>query len=260
MAPPSDVSTISRLTFYAPTHVRYRYRQPGGAMVSSTCLYATPTAPGRARVFLCDAAYEDPAPAPAPEGLQKPKTTLAMRWRFFLMILRFKLLPPFFTHFAQSFIFDSDGVLLFQQGGRLAASLQTWTRAYYLVSSDNFVASLRAWIDRVGGGGPTYAPGAPPPPPRPLSARVALDRDTQHTALCSLCQQGRAQVTRTRNALVGVAAAAALAAVIAAGRAAMRASLVTSVLAAIAALAAAGLHRRVLPQFGFVGHVHADND
>ena len=163
---------------------------------------------------------------------------------------------PFFTHFAQSFIFDSDGVLLFQQGERLAASPQPWTRAYYLVSSDNFVASLRAWIDRVGGGGPAYAPGAPPPPPKPLSARVALDRDTQHTALCSLCQRGRAQVRRARNVLVGVAAAAALAAVIAAGRA----SLVTGVLATIAALAAASLHRRVLPQFGYVGHVHADNN
>ena len=64
------------------------------------------------------------------------------------------------------------------------------------------VTAFRQWVDQHGA--PTWAPGATPPPPLPLSKAVLLDRYEQHTkhcptctqvpSLCSLCQGLSAQL------------------------------------------------------------------
>lgn len=268
MAPVDVVETTSRLSFHAPTHVRYRYRF-GGPRVASTNLYATPTTPGRARVFLADAGYTDPdwAPGVAPKELPKPKTTWSNRLKMFKLILRFKLSPRFVAHWAQSFIFDSDGVLLHGQMERLAAAEKrggSW-RNYYMPSScDRFVAAMRLWTEQVAGGGPAWVPGATPADTAPMPRSVALDRGAQHTALCPVCQKGQRQITTARNALMVATVGACVAAAAAAGRGAALAArngpLPWLAAAALAARLAAWTHYTLLPEFGFKDHVHADNE
>lgn len=269
MSPLDSIDPTSRLSFHAPTHVRYRYRF-GGARIASTCLYATPTSPGRARVFLADAAYTDPdyVPGVAPKELPKPPISFGTKVKMIKLALRFKFSPRFVAHWAQSFIFDSDGVLLHGQMRRLAASIARgvgWRKAYYVPSScDRFVGALRAWIDDVAGGGPQWVPGATPAPTAPLARAVALDRGAQHTALCPVCQKGERQITLFRDALIVACVGACVAAAAAAGRGAALAArngpLPWLVAAAAAARLAAWAHLTLLPEFGFKDHVHADND
>lgn len=220
---------------------------------------------------MSDASFVEKQPdgtaTPAPQETVWDKVARLGRMSF---LLRDLFLPHFFVHFGQSELFDADAVLLFGQAERLDAAAAAagmnpaervpWAKSYYLVSSDNCAASIRAWMDRVGGGRPAFAPGAPPPPVRPLPAHVALDRAAQHTALCPVCQRGQARTTVARNTLIGVAAGGIISASIAAARLAVWPAAVAVGVATLAAAGAGVLHRRVLPQFGYVGHVHADKD
>lgn len=187
-APPGDLRPTARLAWAAPSFVRYRYS--AGPSVYSTNLYATPTTPGSARVFLADAAYPMPegglvdvfdgvvvkkettttttndAPA-APKKLEAaarpapPK--LLMLQRAVLMTLLSWM--PFIRHWMQGTIFDGDGILLAGQAKRMASleaadASKRWPQLYYMPAScDVFVTQLRRWLDREAGGGPQWAPG-----------------------------------------------------------------------------------------------------
>ena len=156
-SPPGDLRPTARLAWAPPSFVRYRYS--AGALVFSTNLYATPTTPGSARVFLADAAY------PMPEGglvdvfdgvvkkkkdeeeakkarsgggdggggdggdggktekleaaSRPPPPKLLLLQRLVLM----KVLSwfPFIRHWMQGTIFDGDGILLAGQAKRMAS-------------------------------------------------------------------------------------------------------------------------------------------
>ena len=149
------------------------------------------------------------------------------------------------------------------QGSRLAATGKPWNKAFYLPAScDRFVASMRAWMDRVGGGGPTYAPGAWQAEAKDSSRRALLDRYEQHVKLCGACQAGLRLVARVRAGAILVTVLAVLGAAVALGRGAApvsRTPLAAAAVAAGAAWLAARAHAW-LPRFGFNDYVHADKD
>lgn len=196
-SPPGDLRPTARLAWAPPSFVRYRYS--AGPAIYSTNLYATPTAPGTARVFLADAAY------PMPEGgfvevddvfagvVEKEKETkgndddkseqqhqkkkkkklevssrpappkLVLLQRIVLM--KVLSLFPYIRHWMQGTIFDGDGILLAGQAKRMASlesadRSKSWPQLYYMPAScDVFVTQLRKWLDREAGGGPAWAPG-----------------------------------------------------------------------------------------------------
>ena len=187
-APPGDLRPTARLAWAAPSFVRYRYS--AGPSVYSTNLYATPTTPGAARVFLADAAYPMPegglvdvfdgvvvkkkeeAKTGGDEGEAEKKLEAATRPSppKLLMLQRAVLIKvlswmPFIRHWMQGTIFDGDGILLAGQAKRMASlekadSSKNWSRLYYMPAScDVFVTQLRRWLDREAGGGPAWAPG-----------------------------------------------------------------------------------------------------
>ena len=186
-APPGDLRPTARLAWAPPSFVRYRYS--AGPSVYSTNLYATPTAPGSARVFLTDATYpmpeggfvdvfddvvekkkkkkEDDDGAEKPKKLEAasrpspPKLLLLQR----SALMKVLSLMPWIRHWMQGTIFDGDGILLAGQAKRMASleaanETKRWAQLYYMPAScDVFVTQLRKWLDREAGGGPQWAPG-----------------------------------------------------------------------------------------------------
>jgi len=286
LAPPADTRPLSRLSWWAPTLVRYRYA--AGPMVFSTNLFCVPTSPGRSRVFLVDGAYANPLAAGGAGGAgaapPKPDArTVALRY---LMKAIFALRPAFLGHHGQGDIFDGDGVFLNRQMAALAQAQAAsadgggapgaWRKLYYMPATcDRAVSSLRAWLDGPGGGGPPWAAGAwaaGRAPSRALAASVAaaplsrvasLDRAAQHVQHCSVCQAAQARLTAVRAAAVAGGAVLLLAASFLAGRGGVAgppAGRLGAALVVAAAALLAGIVRqttRWLAPFGFVDYVHS---
>jgi phenylpropionate dioxygenase-like ring-hydroxylating dioxygenase large terminal subunit len=293
LAPPADTRPLSRLSWWAPTLVRYRY--PAGPMVFSTNLFCVPTSPGRSRVFLLDGAYPNPAfgaggggggaagggPAPAKPDLR----TAALRY---LMKAVFALRPAFLGHHNQGSIFDGDGVFLNRQmaalaqataasaaaadGGASTALPSAWKKLYYMPATcDRAVAGMRAWLDGPGGGGPTWASGswaggrAPTPAlaaavsAAPISRAASLDRAAQHVKHCSICQAAQARLEAVRTGAVVAGAALFLVAAFLAGRTGgpPPGRLVAALVGGAVAVAAVFRQTsRWLAPFGFMDYVH----
>ena len=135
-APPGDLRPTARLAFAAPSFVRYRYS--AGPSVYSTNLYATPTTPGSARVFLADAAYPMPEgglvnvfdgvvkketkaggdgaeaneapPAKKLEAASRPAPPRLLLLQRAVLMTALSWMP-FIRHWMQGTIFDGDGIL-----------------------------------------------------------------------------------------------------------------------------------------------------
>jgi len=196
-SPPGDLRPTARVAWAPPAFVRYRYS--AGALVFSTNLYATPTSPGTARVFLADAAYPMPegglvdvfdgvvkkkeetkesdgdgadggktrGAKSAGEKLEAAARPSPPRLLLLQRLVLTKVLSwfPFIRHWMQGTIFDGDGILLAGQAKRMASleaadAAKRWPQLYYMPAScDVFVTQLRIWLDREAGGGPAWAPG-----------------------------------------------------------------------------------------------------
>ena len=162
-SPPGDLRPTARLAWSPPSFVRYRYS--AGPSVYSTNLYATPTTPGSARVFLADAAYPMPeggivdvfdgvvrkkvegadgdenpgTKTKTPEKIEAasrpspPKLLLLQR----LVLMKVLSMFPFIRHWMQGTIFDGDGILLAGQAKRMASleaadESKRWPQLYYM--------------------------------------------------------------------------------------------------------------------------------
>ena len=196
-SPPGDLRPTARVAWAPPAFVRYRYS--AGALVFSTNLYATPTSPGTARVFLADASYPMPegglvdvfdgvvkkkeetkesdgdgadggrtrGAKRAGEELEAAARPSPPRLLLLQRLVLTKVLSwfPFIRHWMQGTIFDGDGILLAGQAKRMASleaadAAKRWPQLYYMPAScDVFVTQLRIWLDREAGGGPAWAPG-----------------------------------------------------------------------------------------------------
>ncbi len=266
LAPVTDTRPLSRLSWWAPALVRYRYA--AGATIFSTNLFCVPTSPGRSRVFLLDGAYPaTPDPNSPPPLKPNARSLLLMR----VARLLFSLRPDFMGHAAQGDIFDGDGVFINAQMARLVSAGGAWRKLYYMPATcDAAVAGLRAWLDGPGGGGPAWATGAwsgglvasadvaAAVAAAPVPRSAMLDRAAQHVRLCAVCQVARGRLELARKVATAVGGSVLLAAAFAAGRGGLtpRLGLVAGCAAAVAALA----HRaatRWLTKFGFVDYVHS---
>ncbi|CAE7354829.1 PAO [Symbiodinium natans] len=167
--------TTERSTiFSAPTYMHHRIRTADakGSLDNGfetwTVAYATPTGPGRSRLFA-----RFPFRFPAPKfGPNLPR---------FLI----RHLPDWLNHLGQLRVLDDDNIFLPIQE-RQVQDAGGWKNYIMPTSADTFVTAFRTWFDRAGP--PPHAPSAVDEyrSRQPTRAEL-LDREAQHTAHCKSC-------------------------------------------------------------------------
>lgn len=192
----------SRISFQPPFNILYTVKL-GTETTLQTELMAIPAAPGRSRVFI-NSYFLGPMPKPMIRKGVKPGQLIR---GVALGILRSSL--PWWSHMTTNGILDGDSVFLHQQE-RLLRSPELrnqWSRAYYLPAQcDSMVAATRRWVDQVGAGGPFVDQALP----AEVSKRQILDRWSQHTSKCALCQGALKQAEQLAGLIQAAQAALAL--------------------------------------------------
>ena len=166
--------------------------------------YATPTGPGRCRLF-ARFPFRFPPPKARTSWLGRrlpraPNVPAAI----------FRRLPDWLNHMGQLKVLDDDNIFLPLQERRVA-DVGGWRGNYVTpTAADAYVNAYRAWFDAAG------------PPPHaahavdhfrsaPLDKAALLDRYSQHTAHCTSClgalRAARRVAAVCRGALLALAAA-----------------------------------------------------
>ena len=183
----SGAKTERTTVFCAPTYMHHKIRTSPSAdsddfdagFETWTVAYATPTGPGRCRLF---ARFPFRFPPP------KPSTGLLGRLLPSVNVPRllFARVPDWMQHMGQLKVLDDDNIFLPLQERRVGA-LGGWRANYVMPTpADTYVSAYRRWFDAAG------------PPPHaahardffasaPLSKADLLDRYAQHTAHCTSC-------------------------------------------------------------------------
>ncbi len=147
-----------------------------------TAVYATPTEPGRCRLF-----------ARFPFRFRSPIPRLVL-----------SVMPRWWSHRNQNRILEDDQIFLHVQERELAARGrgEDYSRLCYLpTAADRYVLALRQWVrDYAGEPFPDQ-----PLPPSP-SREELLERWDSHTRICRVCREAEARLRRVRT--VGRAIAA----------------------------------------------------
>jgi hypothetical protein len=220
----SSNNPLLQHSFFAPSLYRIKQGVDDGPMAyghgaaGGLWLYTTPLSPGVTRVVVRRT---------VPMGTKAP---LAVE-------LISRLVIP--AHLLLSDVFDGDVLFLHAQERILrskapdaraelpaadddavakACATTPWRKAYFMATAEDVgIATVRQWLERVGGGGPF---GGAPLPPRIASRRVLLDRWAQHAAHCATCRAAACAASAAARGLsagAGVAAAAAAAGLVIAG-------------------------------------------
>ncbi|GAQ86885.1 pheophorbide a oxygenase family protein [Klebsormidium nitens] len=178
-------SMQSTVEFKAPGRFHYHrvLEKDGKSRESFTCLYMTPTVPGKSRLVLIDAF-----------GVKLP-------WYF--KYLR----PRWLAHLQSQDILDGDASFLHWQQVQYAntgASAKEFNKVYFMpTASDRFVIGFRQWLSKFGHGGVQYAAGVDPKIPLAvLPKEKVLNRYEGHTKHCKTCQEALRQIEALRVGLV----------------------------------------------------------
>lgn len=199
MSGQEDAKTTERTSKYvAPTYMHHRIRTTGkdGTLDSGfetwTVAYATPTGPGRCRLF---ARFPFRFPEPK-RGPNIPK-------------LVFKWLPDWVNHMGQLKVLDDDNIFLPLQERRVQDA-GGWKDTYHMpTKADVLVSAYRRWFDNHGP--PPYAPYAVDEQRyRLVTKEELLDRKSQHTDHCKSCS-GALKASKKVKTLCKVVALSALA-------------------------------------------------
>lgn len=192
--------------FDAPHYQHTRLPIMGGKAAAYLGTYATPTTPGRSRLFL-RLVTED-----IPKVFQTIKTIQEL----------FK--PKFLQHHMRLSVLEDDNIFLHVQerelaiktganmatgatawgkklsDGEMDAAANKWAQSYLLPTlSDSPVISYRRWLAKAG---PIdWAPGTNLNLGEPQSREELMERYLTHVEHCSLCKESLARVKTSRNVL-----------------------------------------------------------
>ncbi len=147
-----------------------------------TAVYATPTTPGRCRLF----------------------ARFPFRFRSRMPQLLLKVIPRWWSHRNQNRILEDDQIFLHVQERELEArgGSGEYSRNCYLpAAADRYVLALRQWV-RDYAGEPFAGQPLPPSPSR----EALLERWHSHTQICRVCREAEGRLRRLRT--VGRAIAA----------------------------------------------------
>lgn len=160
--------------FLAPTYMHHRIQTVGkdGSFDTGfetwTVAYATPTGPGRCRLF---ARFPFRFPAPK-RGINLPRLII-------------KFLPDWLNHMGQMRVLDDDNIFLPLQE-RYTKDVGGWRKYRMPTAADTCVRAYRQWFDRAGAP-PHAAASVDEHRARAPSKQELLDRWTQHTSHCKSC-------------------------------------------------------------------------
>lgn len=200
-APPTR-RTERTTVFRAPTYMHHKIRSGGLAGTDAekdfdagfetwTVAYATPTGPGRCRLF-ARFPFRFPPPKPRTGLLGKlPSINLPAEV--------FRRVPTWAQHMGQLKVLDDDNIFLPLQERRVA-DVGGWKRGYVTpTSADLFVNTYRRWFDAAGtpphaSHAVDYFRGAA------LDKATLLDRYAQHTKHCTACSGALANAQRISKA------------------------------------------------------------
>jgi len=182
--------------FVAPTLMRHKLVTP--AFTTLTVVYATPTAPGKCRLF----------------------ARFPFIFKAALPRMLFPLVPRWYSHIGQNAILEDDQIFLHEQERFVEADAthkgHTYSQSCYMPSAaDAYVQAFRNWLTEHAEGRPPWPAGVQPALPPRQSREELLDRYHSHTANCRSCSAALANLVRARKALrvaslVSLAACAAL--------------------------------------------------
>eukprot|EP01025_Chloroclados_australasicus_P020201 TRINITY_DN2126_c0_g1_i4.p1 TRINITY_DN2126_c0_g1~~TRINITY_DN2126_c0_g1_i4.p1 ORF type:complete len:527 (+),score=25.04 TRINITY_DN2126_c0_g1_i4:114-1694(+) len=185
--PPARKSLIS---FQPPGVVQYLTSSNRGTYI----LYfmASPTVPGECRMISIGGSFN-------PQG--KPVTPPLAKW-----------VPRWYTHQISNLVLAQDGVFLSKQQQYLQKNNipKPVTSSFYMpTTSDVAVVELHKWLNKMAGGGPSFAQGSVA---RQLTQEDMIDTYSQHTRLCKFCSNALENFRKLRIfALAGCVVLAAMA-------------------------------------------------
>lgn len=203
-------------TFRAPTYMHHRIRSSGLAGTAEaddfeagfetwTVAYATPTGPGRSRLFARFPFRFPPPPQP------KSRLGKLLKPRINLPAAIFRRLPDWINHMGQLKVLDDDNIFLPLQERRVA-DVGGWRGKGGYVTPTSADAYVRAYRRAFDAAGPVPHASSAVDFFRqgPLDKTELLDRYTQHTAHCTSCsgalKNAKKVKTASKAGLLAVAA------------------------------------------------------
>lgn len=255
----SNANRPSCVEFRVPSCVDYIH---GGikSPVARTLLLAVPICSGKSAVIIAE------IPSSRISSTKKPSLTQYLLYVF----------DRFFRHiYYTNKILDGDSVFLHEQDKKIKSFGNSFNAAkdYYIpTSADLLVMEFRKWFETEGEHGAAYGGNRVHQQEANLTKQELLNRFSQHTQHCSFCTDVLEKMKRVVSVLKVLSSLALLTVSSLVFKKFTQGSLtIISVLkefkilgllliCVLSTTVAFLLEKKIIPQFYFIDHVHADND
>jgi len=173
----STTAAGGMLLFTAPNLVvGLTDRSASGSFRDWNVVYATPSRPGRCRVFVRIVFEVSKVPVPL---------------KFVFQATFSPNVPAFLSHIINHQILEDDNIFLHEQGKRFVPngtmSADWRERMYMPTSSDVAVVQYKRWLEKFGSSGVAWASPSQDVPTASANKAALIERLTSHTAHCSSC-------------------------------------------------------------------------